>query len=207
MEEAYRLEGSHEDFASIDRFLDSFTKGKLSDNMRKQIDFDLMQSEQNIELLNETQPLDYMDFNALINDESLDGVIFFHNSSLNSPSQRASSQMFNHLAKYVKQQLKVHNVVFTSYDFARNRLPEDFFNDQEFVPGAVYLVPAGQKRGPFLKWRALGKKRTSADLLRFCAEHVDNKFSPSLPAGELSAEDRKYFGEEAARPEPVNLDL
>ena len=103
MEEAYRLEGSHEDFASIDRFLDSFTKGKLSDNMRKQIDFDLMQSEQNIELLNETQPLDYMDFNALINDESLDGVIFFHNSSLNSPSQRASSQMFNHLAKYVKQ--------------------------------------------------------------------------------------------------------
>lgn len=202
MEQAYRLEGSHEDLASVDRFLEAFLNGQLKENLRAQIDADLRLSEQNVALLGDTQPLDYMDLDALLNDESLDGVVFFHNSSLTSDRQRAASRMFNRLARVAKDNLKLTSMVFASFDFARNRLPEDFFNDPEFAPAAVYVLPASQKRGPFLKWRASGAQRTGGSLLRFCAEHADYSFSPELGAAGLSAEDLELLGEAAGGAEP-----
>jgi len=206
MQEAYRLDGDHTDLGRLDGFLEGFLQGKLQHSLRAQIDSSLLRGEQNLELLSDTQPLDYMDFDALLKDEALDGVVFFHNSSLDSDTQRRASSSFNRVASIAKHRLKLTTVVFASYDFARNRLPEDFFNDQEFVPGAVYLLPASQRRGPFLKWRASGQQRTGSDLLRFCAEHLDIRISPDLSAAGLSAEDLRQLGL-GGPPAPEESDL
>ena len=204
LEQAYRLEGSHEDLHSLDRFLEAFLAGRLSQNLRAQIDADLELSEQSLALLADTQPLDYLDLDALLADPALDAAVYFHNSSLASETHRAASRMFNTLAKVAKQHLRLHSAVFASYDFGRNRLPEDFFNDPEFAPGAVYVLPASQKRGPFLRWRASGSQRTGSGLLRFLAEHADQKFSPELPAAGLTAAELQELGEPA---EAAELEL
>ena len=82
------------------------------------------------------------------------------------------------------------------------------FNDRRFEMNSVYLIPASQSKGPFLKFQVASDAEFTADkLLRFALAHVDFKYEPNPEGITMTPEEEKMFGnsnlfEEIADEEP-----
>ena len=193
--EAYVLNKTNPHHSEVDQFLENYLAKRLKDNQHLIMKVGLQKAQQEQDKVSLTKTLDLMDFHAILNDDNSDALVYFYNSSTSiSDSQDLRSEVVNFLAKFVPENLKLFTLRICSYDLGRFRMPEDIFNDKRFEMNTVYLIPASQSKGPFIKFEGTDADFTADKVLRFALAHVDFKYEPNPEGINMTPEEEKMFG-------------
>jgi hypothetical protein len=179
--------------SEVDQFLESYFAKKLTDNHHLIVKVGMLKAKEEQDRVSETKSLDVMDFHAMLNDDNTDSLVYFYNSSDSaSEHQNNRSEVVNFLARFIPQNIRLLTLRVYSYDLGRYRMPEDIFNDKRFEMNSVYIIPASQTKGPFIKFE---EKEFNADrLLRFALNHVEYKYEPPADGITMTPEEEKMFG-------------
>lgn len=182
--------------ADVDEFLTRYFARSISpsEDISARIREELRDAERQSSLLSNTKKIDYIEFYGLMQDESIDSLVYFYNSSKPTPEQQNMSRIFNHVAKFTKNNLHFDSLVFASYDIAKVRLHDGFSADKQFSVGSVYMVNGGQTQGPFLKFNSPKPGLHPESLLKFALMEAKHELimnqNQEIP---FSEEDEEIF--------------
>lgn len=195
---------------NVDKFLEDFLEQKLTQDNFLEIQRDLQKSEKERAKLNNTDLIEFVDFAAFLNDQQADGLVYFFNSSESTELQTQRSKIFNGVSSFLQNRLGMVNLDAMAYDLGRVRLHEGFHNDKKFSPNSIYIIPASQTKGPFLKYTPpSGDQFSAEELVKFTFAKVEFKYEPSSKEAEFefTPEDDEIFTNKEALFEAQETDL
>lgn len=184
----------------VDAFLDRYFSKKFSmyDNVKGRVSVELKAAEQEKNLLKDTKRIDFIDFHGLMQDPSIDTLVYFYNSSVSNEEQKNRSRTFNHVAKFARNSLKFATLAFASYDVGRVRVHEAFAGDRGFAVGEVFLVAGGvpAKRFPRFKSPKAGIHPESLLKFAFLNAHHKLRLNPNQEIM-FTEEDEEFFADKS----------
>lgn len=165
---------------NIDRFLEDYFSSNLAEFDRSHdISEAMYMSSVKIDMLNKTKKLEYLDFYSYLQDDAVDKVVFaFNSSELIDDRFAHRARIFDNLAMALREKFGMHTLLMASYDVGRVRMDEGFFNDPNFSTDTVYVIPAKQTKGPYLKFPD-SRDWNAENVLSFIETHIYYQFYPA----------------------------
>jgi len=196
----------------VDQFLEKLLAKKLTLNQYNHVGHTVDSALRQINMLNNTKNLDYLEYSAILSDHTYDKVIYFYNSSFVSSLTVGKNELYNHLAEFVQNRMRWKTLLFTTFDVGRMRLPDIFAKDPTFTLNTIYLVPASKSDSPttkfYLKYPSDEHNDFTAErILQYLLKHTDLHYLPPEDGSIFfTPEDDKYFLNKDELFAPANTD-